>query len=378
MPRSKAPNTSHPHGYTHFTSTELGLLCTWAREGKTATAVAGLLGRDLSSVARQMRRAMGGAEGSRAGRPPSLTKAVEKKVAATAESLIQAADGEWQVTVAMVRDALKLKCCDRTILSALHRHGIYFRPMRQKPVLTSKDKAERLAFGLAHRGKPASFWTGSVHAYIDNKFFSTYLTPKARAFARKMRPRGTFRKRGQGLGTAHVKPRKDQKVNFGKKVQVSVAISAAKVIMCHRVTDKWCATKAATMYTSKLSPGLKRAYPTKRRFFILEDNDPTGYKSDLAIAAKRSNHIEVLQIPPRSPDLNPLDFSFWTEVNVRLRKQEACFGRDYREPRTEFTKRLRRTITGVPASKLTAMVMKMKRRCQQVVDAKGGHFEEGS
>ena len=81
-------------------------------------------------------------------------------------------------------------------------------------------------------------------------------------------PRGTFRKRGQGLDTAHVKPRKDLKVNFGKKVQVSVAISAAKVIMCHKVVDKWCAEKAASMYNSVFCPALQRVYPTKRRFFI--------------------------------------------------------------------------------------------------------------
>ena len=278
----------------------------------------------------------------------------------------------------MIKDALKLKCCERTILAALHRHGIYFRPMRQKPVLTSKDKKERLTFGLTDRSKPASFWTSTVHAYIDNKFFTTYLTPKARAFARKMKPRGTFRMRGQGLDSAHVKPRKDQKVNFGKKVQVAVAISASKVIMCHMVVGKWCGEKAATMYSSALSPSLKRAYPTKRRFFLLEDNDPTGYKSDLGRAAKRSSHIEILQIPPRSPDLNPLDFSFWAEVNTRMRKQEARFSSDYVEPRAVFVDRLRRTILGVPASKLVHMVGSMKRRCKQVVDAEGGHFEEGS
>ena len=217
-----------------------------------------------------------------------------------------------------------------------------------------------------------------MHAYIDNKFFTTYLTPKARAFARKMKPRGTFRMRGQGLDSAHVKPRKDQKVNFGKKVQVAVAISASKVIMCHMVVGKWCGEKAATMYSSALSPSLKRAYPTKRRFFLLEDNDPTGYKSDLGRAAKRSSHIEILQIPPRSPDLNPLDFSFWAEVNTRMRKQEARFSSDYVEPRAVFVDRLRRTILGVPASKLVHMVGSMKRRCKQVVDAEGGHFEEGS
>ena len=84
-------------------------------------------------------------------------------------------------------------------------------------------------------------------------------------------------------------------------------------------------------------------------------------------AAKGSSHIDVLQIPPRSPDLNPLDFSFWAEVNTRMRKQEARFSSDYVEPRAVFVDRLRRTVLGAPASKLVHMVGNVKRRCMQVV-----------
>ena len=50
-----------------------------------------------------------------------------------------------------------------------------------------------------------------------------------------------------------------------------------------------------------------------------------------------------------APDLNPLDYAFWSEVNKRLREKEATFADDFREPRGAFTRRLRRTIVGAPA-----------------------------
>ena len=103
-----------------------------------------------------------------------------------------------------------------------------------------------------------------------------------------------------------MKPRKDLKHNFGAKVQVSVAIAATKTVMCHVVAGNWTAAKAAKMYNRALAPSLKRAYPGRSRFLVLEDNDPTGYKSDLTKAAKRDNHVVVFEIPKRSPDLNPL------------------------------------------------------------------------
>ena len=123
--------------------------------------------------------------------------------------MIAAANAEWQVTVGMVKNALKLKCCDRVVLEALHKHGVRFRPMREKPVRTKEDEKERCKFGKDHADSPGSFWTQSVHAYLDNKTFPVYLSGIGRAYARKRRARGTFRGRGQGLAKGHFKPRKN-------------------------------------------------------------------------------------------------------------------------------------------------------------------------
>ena len=83
--------------------------------------------------------------------------------------MIAAANAEWQVTVGMVKNALKLKCCDRVVLEALHKQGVRFRPMREKPVRTKEDEKERCKFGKDHADSPGSFWTQSVHAYLDHK-----------------------------------------------------------------------------------------------------------------------------------------------------------------------------------------------------------------
>ena len=58
---------------------------------------------------------------------------------------------------------------------------------------------------------------------------------------------------------------------------------------------------------------LEKEYPgvAKKREapLLLEDNDPSGYKTKLGEAAKARNKIKVPKIPKRSPDLNVMDYN---------------------------------------------------------------------
>ena len=51
---------------------------------------------------------------------------------------------------------------------------------------------------------------------------------------------------------------------------------------------------------------------------LAEDNDPSGYKSGKGNQAKRDLRIKTVEWPRYSPDLNPLDFSFWKQLNRRM------------------------------------------------------------
>ena len=90
---------------------------------------------------------------------------------------------------------------------------------------------------------------------------------------------------------------------------VTCAIGNGKVLLWHVTKGKWNAEAAERMYSGPLRRALEREYPHVRGpWRILEDNDPAGYKSGRGIAAKASVGISTLDLPKRSPDLNPSRF----------------------------------------------------------------------
>ena len=122
---------------------------------------------------------------------------------------------------------------------------------------------------------------------------------------------------------------------------------------------------------------LKKTWPGKRKWTVLEDNDPTGFKSNKGEEAKDNAGIYVFKIPKRSPDLSVLDYAVWREINKRMRRQEKSWPKSKRETRDQYGTRLRRTALRLPRSFIDSSIGDMRRRCQRLYAAKGHHFEEG-
>ena len=159
---------------------------------------------------------------------------------------------------------------------------------------------------------------------------------------------------------------------------VTCAIGAGRVLLWHVVQgNTWNAAAAEHMYRKGLEPALKRAYPGARRWRVLEDNDPAGYKSRRAEQCKKELNITPLNLPPRSPDLNPFDFTIWAKINKRMRTQEAKWSKSKSETRTQFMKRLRRTAMGLPAAYIEKAIGNLATRLDLLNKARGGHFAEG-
>ena len=145
----------------------------------------------------------------------------------------------------------------------------------------------------------------------------------------------------------------------------------------YTIDGRWCGDTAADAYTDIVATALANRYPNKRKFLLLEDNDPTGNRSRKGLDAKAAAKMEVFEIPKRSPDLNVLDYAVWSEVERRMRAQERKWPASRRESRAQFEKRLDRTAKSLPAAFIDKCVSSMKVRCQQLYDAEGGLFEEG-
>ena len=126
-----------------------------------------------------------------------------------------------------------------------------------------------------------------------------------------------------------------------------------------------------------LLAAMKKRWPSNKSWTLLEDNDPTGFKSKKGIIAKRQAKLKVFEIPKRSPDLNVCDYALWKQVARIMRRLEKRFPKGKRETRKQYLDRLRRAARNLPKSFIDHSIGDMRRRCQCLYAAKGGYFEEG-
>ena len=131
--------------------------------------------------------------------------------------------------------------------------------------------------------------------------------------------------------------------------------------------NRWNGAAAADMYKGPILKTLKKQRGIKRSYVMLEDHDPTSYKSKKGIAAKQAAHIRTLPWPRYSPDLMPLDFSLWRTIEDAMDK---CAPKG-RESAAVYKARLRRVALRTPTSVVRKAVEAMKKRAQMIYNAGG-------
>ena len=117
--------------------------------GLAPSRVAEALGRCLSAVVRLLAQKR---QPKRVGRPALLSPAQVDKIHKTLTALVDKADGRFEVTVAMVKRRARVKASERVVSEALHARGVYFRKMREKPIMKpwrGSTRTSRLSGGFA-------------------------------------------------------------------------------------------------------------------------------------------------------------------------------------------------------------------------------------
>ena len=129
----------------------------------------------------------------------------------------------------------------------------------------------------------------------------------------------------------------------------------------------WTGKVAAEMYAKFIKKALKKHRPGKLRHKVMEDNDPTGYKSSKARKAKKDAKIDVVSLPKYSMDLNPWDFCLFEDIEGRA----AASAPKGKETLGAFKKRLRLVALRTPAETIRKAFANIKPRCKAIVKAKG-------
>ena len=306
------------------------------------------------------------------GRPPALTRAHIRCANLARKRLLKQSDGERRVTWAMVTEAAGLGDvgCRRTICDAVRRElGIAYRPARKKIGIVEEDAKKRLVFAKLWKRRPARYWAEAVHGYVDNKNFVLPLTPKQRKRYRQTRVLGHLRTKAEGLSRGCTMPRIKHSWQGFPSVAVTAMVARDRVILWHYHDKAWCGETAAETYEGPVVAALKRVWGERRMYQIVEDGDRKGNQSSLGIAAKRRAHIRALTLPPRTPELMPLDARLWKQIEDRM----GAVAPAGTEARAAFLQRLRRTALALPRAVVRKAIWSTGTVLSDIIAAGGYH-----
>ena len=325
---------------------------------------------------RSIQRAVGGSTFQRGaaekrGRKKKLSPKNVRHINITRKSLIKEAKGEREVHWGEIIKKARVPNVDATTASrALAAAGfdVKARRPREKPLRTTEHQEERVAMCKKWMRYPKSYFTERVDLIMDNKKFEIPTSAIGKRYSNCKRVRFHLRSKSEGLADGFTKPSvKRHRVNVGGKVDVCAGVINGKIRLWHYLPKKnWSGAVAADAYKGPIAKALKAHRGDKAKYLVLEDNDPTGYKSGKAKAAKKDLNIHALDYPRHSPDLNPMDFFVWSEVERRMAKNQPK-----KETQVQYKARLRRVAMAIPEALVRSAVGSIMKRAKLVVEAKG-------
>ena len=369
----------------HFTEKELDrMFMLKAKKGKQAMTPTQI--RDALALTRKkqgqpppdltsVRRALNGKTHRRGrqetrGAKRKLSAANLRTLNSTRKKLIAKAENAHEVRWQDVIEKAGVPKVDSTTAAKNMKEAGYdiaARKPREKPLRTIEDEKDRERICRRWSHYPVDYFSDELDLIMDNKQWPFPTYARAKQHAKATRVRFHLRTRAEGLEKGFTIPSKHKhKMNPGASVKLLAGIIKDKIRVWHYLPNKWNASVAAECYRGPIAKALRKAHGAKCSYKILEDNDPQGCKTKLGAEAKKEVGIKPIEFPKYSPDLNPMDYFVWDEVQRRMDKSAPK-----RESMEAFKARLRKTAMSIPADVIRKGVKCLRERARQVVDAKG-------
>lgn len=254
---------------------------------------------------------------------------------------------------------------DSTVRRVLKKAGYAVRAKRRKGILTENDVKLRLKFAKhAKKNLPTEIWSETISFYLDGVGFVHKLNPSLNARRRNGK---TWRKRAEGLDL-HCTAAGSREGDGGRIVKFMVSIGYGRgVCMCEEYTDRLTGESFAQFIRTYFPQCFQESTNPKGKLF-LQDGDPRQ-NSCMAMNALAEIGGHKFAIPPRSPDLNPIENLF--HITKRTLTKEALEKRITYETYEEFVGRVEQTLKATPVSIIDNIIGSMNKRIDMVIQRKG-------
>ena len=284
-----------------------------------------------------------------AGRPAKLTGVDKRRLvrmitSGKADTAVQAAQE--------LKDTVGVEASAKTVRRALKEAGLKASVKKKKPRLLPRHVRERMDFALRHQHWTVEDWERIV--WSDETKVN-----RLGSDGRKW----TWRRPGDELASRDVQGT----VKFGGgSLMLWGCMAAEGVGYSCRIDGRM----DAELYTRILGDEFIRTLDyyglDKGRIFFQQDNDPK-HTSQAARRWFEDNGIQVLDWPPQSPDLNPIEH-LWIHLKRKLAEYDI-------EPSgmVELWERVEVEWNKIPRQVCVHLIESMPRRIDGVLKAKGGY-----
>ena len=295
------------------------------------------------------------------GRSSKLSVRDKRKILRLVKTL-RGQEPNWTIKRMMARADVK-NVSRRTVSRFLNKEGYNYLQARKKGLLSERDKKTRVKFAKKMlREHHFGVWINEIAFYLDGAGFvykrnplDQSLAPRGRVWRTKSEGllRGCTAK-GQACGTG------------GKHVKMVVAISHGKGVVCAQRYEKMNGAFFARFLIENFDKMVEAAGKSSRMW--IQDGDPSQ-NSKLAKEAMKQVNSQLLPIPPRSPDINPIE-NFFGIVKQALHR-DALERQINVEMMDQFESRIERTMNEVPTATIDKIIESMNKRMKIITECKG-------
>ena len=298
------------------------------------------------------------------GRPPKLTTREKRSILRESEKL-RKSQGHYTIKRVMVNTGVHDKVCDETVRRVFRKAGLRYTHSRKKGVLKRADLRHRLVFARNVRKiAQEELWKKGIAFYLDGVGFTHKCNPMDQA----MSPH-TMAWRRPSDGLSFGRTAKGSHAGTGGRVAHFICAMAYNkgMILAEQYDGHLNGQKFSSMVRRVFPELFKRSANPKGKLF-LQDGCPTQ-NSRKSLKAIDKVGGRLFHIPPRSPDLNPIENVF-NCLKAQLR-QDALDNRITQENFETFSERCKRTIMEYPIEKINKTIESMPKRIDLVIKGKG-------
>lgn len=234
-----------------------------------------------------------------------------------------------------------------TVRRVIRKNGLNGRIARKKPFISEVNKKKRIEFAKKYKKEDQTFWNNVL--FTDESKFNLFGSDGRVNVWR--RPNEELKQKNLRATVKH----------GGGSVMVWGCFSAAGVgslVFIDGIMDR-------KVYINILRNNMKQSAEKlgiKDKFNFYQDNDPK-HKANETRLYLLYNCPKVLETPPQSPDLNPIE-NLWEQLDARVRKHTITNKNQLKEV-------LIQEWNGIEAEVTQKLVNSMPNRLKMVLENKG-------